>query len=245
MLCFVFRLHIYIRPWIIVKVKGHAHFDCEYILQQKSDRFRKYLCCYHVERHLPAFDWHIYIAIAKILRITNKVGSIPEPCTTDRLMTRVNDHFCHILANCVLYVKNEIIHCITLSEILSDYNLLIKMMWSTESKTLEKPISRQRTDLLVCNNIDILCVISIIAAVVMPVFLKPYWSNSSSVGIEGTIRFLTICRSTVHDNIGVALGHRTIYRCTLRHGCNDRCAPSGRQHTMINKHVNHAGYNLG
>ena len=55
----------------------------------------------------------------------------------------------------------------TLSRILSDSNLLIKMMWSTESKALEK--SRQRTNLLVSNNIDILCVISIIAVVALPV----------------------------------------------------------------------------
>ena len=60
----------------------------------------------------------------------------------------------------------------TLSEILSDFNLLINMMWSTESKALEKSISRQRTPLLVSNNMDILCVMSIIAAVVRPVFLN-------------------------------------------------------------------------
>ena len=81
-------------------------------------------------------------SIIHINDITNKVGPIPEPCTIDRLMTRVNYHFCPILTNCVRSVKNEPTHCTKLSEILSDFNLLIKMMWSTESKAFKKLIKQ-------------------------------------------------------------------------------------------------------
>ena len=108
------------------------------------------------------------IGFKSVIHITNKV---PERCTIEWLMTCVNDHFSPILSNWVRSIKNETTHWITLSE--SDYNLLIKMTWPTESKTLEKSISRQHMYLLVSNNKDILCVTSKTAIIVLSVFLKP------------------------------------------------------------------------
>ena len=74
-----------------------------------------------------------------------------------------------------------------LSEILIDFNLLIKMTWSTESKALENSVSRHRTYFLVFNIIDIVSLSLTIAVVELPVLLKPNLSNISARIIDENI----------------------------------------------------------
>ena len=80
--------------------------------------------------------------------ITNNVGPIPDPCAIERLMTSVNDLCSPNFGYWSRSVRKDTIHFMMLSAMLYFLSLFIRTRESTESKALEKSISKHRTYLL-------------------------------------------------------------------------------------------------
>ena len=127
------------------------------------------------------------ISFRSLMKMRNSMGSMPDPRTIERLITRVNDLRSPSFVNLSLPVKNKTIQSIMLSAILYLFNFLTNTIWSAESNALEKSTSKHRTYLLLSTITVTACVVLIIAAVVLPVGLKPYWSRRSSMGIAGSM----------------------------------------------------------
>ena len=153
-----------------------------------------------------------------------------------------------------------------LSAMLYFVSLFTSTRWSTESKALEKSISKHRTYLLSSSIIETVWVISISADVVLPVGLKPYWSKSSPGGIVGDMWSLTTRRSNILDSIGVTdIGLRSpspltgmhlgtgitaaVRQADGRHALrymDNSSRTSGRRHnTQINWHISSCDPVLG